>query len=82
MAFLDDFSIEWYMLLTAAGVRKAWWLARVFLLFLLFTEEFEYNKEERYECKGGEMFGSQRRFPGPIFWDYKVKSWMGSQESL
>uniref|UniRef100_A0A8C3TIC8 E3 ubiquitin-protein ligase Hakai n=2 Tax=Catharus ustulatus TaxID=91951 RepID=A0A8C3TIC8_CATUS len=35
-------------------------------------EEFDYNKEERYECKGGEMFGNQRRFPGPIFWDYKI----------
>lgn len=53
---------------------KVLWLAPVFLLFLLSTEEFDYNKEERYECKGGEMFGNQRRFPGPIFWDYKVKS--------
>lgn len=51
---------------------KVLWLACVFLLFLLSTEEFDYNKEERYECKGGEMFGNQRRFPGPIFWDYKI----------
>lgn len=56
------------------SITKVLWLARVFLLFLLSTEEFDYNKEERYECKGGEMFGNQRRFPGPIFWDYKVKS--------
>ncbi|XP_010213164.1 PREDICTED: E3 ubiquitin-protein ligase Hakai [Tinamus guttatus] len=35
-------------------------------------EEFDYNEEERYECKGGEMFGNQRRLPGPIFWDYKI----------
>ncbi|XP_072715840.1 E3 ubiquitin-protein ligase Hakai isoform X1 [Ciconia boyciana] len=35
-------------------------------------EEFDYNEEERYECKGSEMFGNQRRFPGPIFWDYKI----------
>lgn len=55
------------------SITKVLWLACVFLFFLLSTEEFDYNKEERYECKGGEMFGNQRRFPGPIFWDYKVK---------
>lgn len=54
----------------------------VCLLFRLSTEEFDFNEEERYECKGGEMFGNQRRFPGPIFWDYKVKSWMGNGGTL
>lgn len=56
------------------------WL--VFSSFLLSTEEFDYNEEERYECKGGEMFGNQRRFPGPIFWDYKVQSWVENYGSF
>ncbi|XP_074808582.1 E3 ubiquitin-protein ligase Hakai isoform X2 [Natator depressus] len=35
-------------------------------------EEFDYNEEERYECKGADMFGNPRRFPGHIFWDFKI----------
>ena len=38
----------------------------------LFSEGFDYNEEERYDCKGGELFGSQRRFPGHLFWDFQV----------
>lgn len=36
------------------------------------SEGFDYNEEKRYDCKGGELFGSQRRFPGHLFWDFKV----------
>ncbi|MGH0128622.1 UNVERIFIED_CONTAM: hypothetical protein FKN15_058451 [Acipenser sinensis] len=35
-------------------------------------EGFGYNEEERYECKGGEVFGGKRRFPIKIFWDCKI----------
>uniref|UniRef100_A0A3B5L1U0 Uncharacterized protein n=1 Tax=Xiphophorus couchianus TaxID=32473 RepID=A0A3B5L1U0_9TELE len=30
--------------------------------------------EERFDCctKAGDVFGSQRRFPQPLFWDYKL----------
>lgn len=38
----------------------------------LFSEGFDYNEEERYDCKGGELFGNQRRFPGHLFWDFQV----------
>lgn len=75
MALFDDFIINGPCSeKQLVSIKEVLWLACVFLLFLLSTEEFDYNKEERYECKGGEMFGNQRRFPGPIFWDYKVKS--------
>lgn len=36
------------------------------------SEGFDYNEEQRYDCKGGELFGNQRRFPGHLFWDFKV----------
>lgn len=39
----------------------------------LFSEGFDYNEEERYDCKGGELFGNQRRFPGHLFWDFQVR---------
>ncbi|XP_043944491.1 E3 ubiquitin-protein ligase Hakai isoform X2 [Protopterus annectens] len=35
-------------------------------------ENFNYSEEERYENKGGEMFGNQRRFPGHMFWEVKI----------
>ncbi|KAK9399379.1 E3 ubiquitin-protein ligase Hakai [Crotalus adamanteus] len=35
-------------------------------------EEFDYNDEERYECKGADVFSNQRRFPGLLFWDFKL----------
>nr|KAF6417999.1 Cbl proto-oncogene like 1 [Rousettus aegyptiacus] len=35
-------------------------------------EGFDYNEEERYDCKGGELFGNQRRFPGHLFWDFQI----------
>ena len=37
-----------------------------------FLDEFAFKLEERFECKSGDAFGSQRRFPQPMFWDYKV----------
>lgn len=40
--------------------------------FFFLLEGFDYNEEQRYDCKGGEHFGSQRRFPGHLFWDFKV----------
>lgn len=39
---------------------------------LLFLEAFTSKQEERFECKAGDAFGKQRRFPHPLFWDYKV----------
>uniref|UniRef100_F6VJX7 E3 ubiquitin-protein ligase Hakai n=1 Tax=Xenopus tropicalis TaxID=8364 RepID=F6VJX7_XENTR len=33
---------------------------------------FDYNEEERYENKGGDMFNNQRRFPAHVFWDFKL----------
>ncbi|XP_007669171.2 E3 ubiquitin-protein ligase Hakai isoform X3 [Ornithorhynchus anatinus] len=35
-------------------------------------EGFDYSEEERYDCKGGDLFGTQRRFPGHIFWDFQI----------
>lgn len=35
-------------------------------------EGFDYGEEERYDCKSGDMFMNQRRFPGHLFWDYKI----------
>ncbi|XP_047658608.1 E3 ubiquitin-protein ligase Hakai isoform X1 [Tachysurus fulvidraco] len=35
-------------------------------------ETFICKKEERFECKAGDAFGKQRRFPHPYFWDYKL----------
>ncbi|KAJ8386681.1 hypothetical protein AAFF_G00167970 [Aldrovandia affinis] len=35
-------------------------------------EGFGYKPEERFECKSGDAFGSQRRFPQQMFWDYKL----------
>ncbi|XP_067914841.1 E3 ubiquitin-protein ligase Hakai [Heterodontus francisci] len=35
-------------------------------------EGFDYNEDENYECKSGEVFGSQRRFPLQFFWDFKI----------
>ncbi|KAJ8387034.1 hypothetical protein AAFF_G00162110 [Aldrovandia affinis] len=33
---------------------------------------FGYKQEERHECKSGDAFASQRRFPQQMFWDYKM----------
>ncbi|XP_048862496.1 E3 ubiquitin-protein ligase Hakai-like isoform X1 [Brienomyrus brachyistius] len=33
---------------------------------------FGYKQDERFECKSGDAFGSQRRFPQQMFWDYKL----------
>lgn len=43
------------------------------LCFLL-TESFAYKQEERFDCgvKAGDAYASQRRYPQPLFWDYKV----------
>uniref|UniRef100_A0A8C2MTB3 Uncharacterized protein n=1 Tax=Cricetulus griseus TaxID=10029 RepID=A0A8C2MTB3_CRIGR len=41
-------------------------------------EGFDYNEEQWYDCKRGELFGNQRRFPGCLFffffffWDFKI----------
>ncbi|XP_067091005.1 E3 ubiquitin-protein ligase Hakai isoform X1 [Osmerus mordax] len=35
-------------------------------------DEFAFKLEERFECKSGDAFGSQRRFPQPMFWDYRL----------
>ena len=33
-----------------------------------------FKKEERFDCgaKAGDVFGNQRRYPQPMYWDYKV----------
>ncbi|XP_060784119.1 E3 ubiquitin-protein ligase Hakai isoform X2 [Neoarius graeffei] len=35
-------------------------------------ETFPCKQEERFECKAGDAFGKQRRFPHPLFWDFKL----------
>ncbi|KAG5274120.1 hypothetical protein AALO_G00159390 [Alosa alosa] len=42
-------------------------------------EGFSYKQEERFECKSGDAFGSQRRFPHPcsgtinsIWWERRM----------
>ncbi|PWA20064.1 hypothetical protein CCH79_00016077, partial [Gambusia affinis] len=37
-------------------------------------DKFNFKQEERFDCctKAGDVFGSQRRFPQPLFWDYKL----------
>lgn len=41
---------------------------------LCVTDKFGFKQEERFDCgaKSGDVFASQRRFPQPLFWDYKV----------
>lgn len=43
------------------------------------TDNFGFKQEERFDCgaKSGDVFGSQRRFPQPLFWDYKVHQMQG-----
>ncbi|KAJ8245298.1 hypothetical protein GJAV_G00269240 [Gymnothorax javanicus] len=33
---------------------------------------FGYKQEERVECKSGDAYASHRRYPQPMFWDYKL----------
>ncbi|TRY97502.1 hypothetical protein DNTS_013756 [Danionella cerebrum] len=35
---------------------------------------FGFKQEDRFDCgvKAGDAFASQRRFPQPLFWDYKL----------
>ncbi|KAI1882119.1 hypothetical protein AGOR_G00247400 [Albula goreensis] len=33
---------------------------------------FAYKQEERFECKSGDAFASQRRYPQQMLWDYKL----------
>lgn len=37
-------------------------------------DNFGFKQEERFDCgaKAGDVFANQRRFPQPLFWDYKV----------
>nr|XP_015811372.2 E3 ubiquitin-protein ligase Hakai isoform X3 [Nothobranchius furzeri] len=37
-------------------------------------DKFNFKQEERFDCgtKAGDVFASQRRFPQPLFWDYKL----------
>ncbi|GCC38208.1 hypothetical protein chiPu_0016720, partial [Chiloscyllium punctatum] len=35
-------------------------------------EGFDYNDDGSYECKSGEVFGNQHRFPLQFFWDFKI----------
>ncbi|KAF5892514.1 E3 ubiquitin-protein ligase Hakai-like isoform X2 [Clarias magur] len=35
-------------------------------------ETFTCKQEERFECKSGDAYGKQRRFPHPFFWDFKL----------
>ncbi|XP_056444053.1 E3 ubiquitin-protein ligase Hakai isoform X1 [Gadus chalcogrammus] len=37
-------------------------------------ESFGFKQEERFDCgaKAGDVFGSQRRYPQQMFWDYKL----------
>lgn len=43
-------------------------------MLLCVTDKFGFKQEERFDCgaKSGDVFASQRRFPQPLFWDYKV----------
>lgn len=45
-----------------------------YIMFLL-TESFAYKQEERFDCgvKAGDAYATQRRYPQPFFWDYKVQ---------
>lgn len=40
-----------------------------------FTDKFNFKQEDRFECatKAGDVFATQRRYPQPLFWDYKVR---------
>nr|XP_029523662.1 E3 ubiquitin-protein ligase Hakai-like isoform X1 [Oncorhynchus nerka] len=35
-------------------------------------EGFGFKQEDRFERKSGDALGNQRRFPQPVFWDYKL----------
>ncbi|XP_028814258.1 E3 ubiquitin-protein ligase Hakai isoform X2 [Denticeps clupeoides] len=35
-------------------------------------KDFGFKLEERFECKSGDAYGSHRRFPQPLFWDYQL----------
>lgn len=38
------------------------------------ADNFGFKQEERFDCgaKSVDVYPSQRRFPQPLFWDYKV----------
>lgn len=38
------------------------------------TDNFGFKQEERFACgaKAVDVYPGQRRFPQPLFWDYKV----------
>lgn len=40
-----------------------------------FTDKFNFKQDDRFECatKAGDIFATQRRYPQPLFWDYKVR---------
>uniref|UniRef100_A0A3Q2D593 Cbl proto-oncogene like 1 n=1 Tax=Cyprinodon variegatus TaxID=28743 RepID=A0A3Q2D593_CYPVA len=46
-------------------------------------DKFGFKQEERFDCgtKAGDVFGSQRRFPQPLFWDYKLNL-IGERDKL
>lgn len=50
------------------------WNSNCHIVFRL-TESFAYKQEERFDCgvKAGDAYASQRRYPQPLFWDYKVQ---------
>uniref|UniRef100_A0A3Q2XRW2 Uncharacterized protein n=1 Tax=Hippocampus comes TaxID=109280 RepID=A0A3Q2XRW2_HIPCM len=51
--------------------KPHFWLLHPFCLCL--TDNFGF-KQDKFDCggKAGDVFAAQRRYPQPLFWDYKV----------
>lgn len=57
-----------------SGFFKYCFINATLVFFLSTTDNFGFKQEDRFDCgtKAGDVFASQRRFPQPLFWDYKV----------
>ncbi|XP_033831877.2 E3 ubiquitin-protein ligase Hakai [Periophthalmus magnuspinnatus] len=44
-------------------------------------ENFGFKPEERFDCGAKDVYGNQRRFPQPLFWDFKLNL-VGEKDKL
>lgn len=44
------------------------------MAFVFCSDGHNYKKDERFDfgAKAGDVFATQRRYPQPMYWDYKV----------
>ncbi|XP_055015958.1 E3 ubiquitin-protein ligase Hakai [Boleophthalmus pectinirostris] len=44
-------------------------------------DNFGFKQEERFDCGSKDVYGNQRRFPQPLFWDFKLNL-LGEKDKL